>query len=91
MKRIQQNKKRKSAANEALKQFRVLRDRIESQQPDLLGDLRNQLFSGERAAIDTASKSDLVIDRQKNMATVLKLLEIKDGSDSFKRELAKLL
>lgn len=91
MRRIQKNKKDGKVQEEALKQFRALRARIESQKPDLLGDLRDQLFADEKETIDTARKSDLVIDRKKNMATVLKVLELKNGSDSFKKELAKLL
>ena len=76
---------------EALRQFKALRDKIEKQQPSLLEDVREKLFQEERQEISKASGDFVAIDRKKNMITVRKLLEIKDGSEQFKRELAKML
>ena len=97
-------KKRKSAAikQKAIEQLRETRELINEKHPALLDSMRSlvekvQEVGNKPTSPPVISNNDALageviqIDRQKNIETVLKFMELKPQSDSFKQEIRKFL
>ncbi len=99
MKRISKKHKSKEIRAQALKQLQETREVIDKKCPDLLdkvGELvqrtqdieQDQKNSKDAEAV---SQDELVIDRHKNLETILKFIELKPHADHLKQELKTLL
>jgi hypothetical protein len=84
LRRIYYKKGKKSVREQALDQFRATRDRIETVHPELMQNLRNSLLGAE-------NPSTIPIDRRKNLATVLRYLELCPDATSMRQQLTDLL
>lgn len=102
MKRIYKKRKSSEIKQKALEQFRETRAFIEAQHPELLDELCNiiervnekeQLAASKTAKQKTTASEDpmVKVDRQKNLETILRFVELKPHSDGLKQELKKLL
>jgi len=105
MKRIYKKRKRHDIQKQALEQLKETRAQIAAQNPELLE--RMQALAEEKAveagiplqtqALKTAQKledkrdGDIPIDRQKNLETILRFIELKPESDLLKRALKGLI
>ncbi len=71
---IYRNDKNKKVREEALRQFRETRRRLENDHPELLAGIRGKIIDSEPSVSDKVT-----IDRKKNVETVLRFLEINPG------------
>lgn len=74
---IYRNSKNKQVREEALRQFRETRRRLENNHPELLEGLRGRIVESGNAGLKEDDK--VSIDRKKNVETVLRFLEINPG------------
>ena len=80
MKRIYRKKEKRQVRDDALEQFRETREKLETENPELLGSLRDKIIeSGQGVAVSGEDSKTVPIDRKKNMDTVLRFLEINPG------------
>ena len=94
MKRIYKKRKSSEIKEHALKQLRETRAMIEGQSPDLLKKMQDIIgaMDKEPESRQKPEENSMVeIDRQKNLETVLRFIELKPHSDNLKQELKKLL
>ncbi len=75
MKRIRGKKGTGKIKENALKQFRETRDKLQDEHPELLFGIREKLLSTPQEEVPASISRDVPVDRQKNMETVLKFLE----------------
>lgn len=74
MKKIYRNNEKKQVREEALRQFRETRSRLENDHPELLAGLRDRIVEAKGAM--PKEQDRVTIDRKKNVETVLRFLEI---------------
>ena len=93
MRRIYQqdskNNKSTSIKDAALKQLRETREKLTRYNPDMLKNLRKQIKQAQTKAIVQEkiqalhSEPDTVINKQKNIETIIKMLDEKDDNPAF--------
>lgn len=103
--RLTYKKKSKTVKEKTLEQLRFLRLKFEEEHPDLMEKLKRDIMAQpiytELAALPLESEKeqkppvnadgDYIIDRHKNLKTILAFLETHRGSSQFEKELKKLL
>jgi hypothetical protein len=89
MKRIYYSDRRRKLTQEALLQLRRTRQLID---PALLAEVR-QIIARQAAPRQSAQAQTgpETIDRQKNMLTVLKFLELKAGNEALRRKVQDII
>ncbi len=75
---------------EALKQYRITRDKLEMDHPGLLSSIRDQILNAS-AKRDSQEVSYYAVDSKKNLETAIKFLEISSESPLIQAELKKML
>lgn len=98
--RLTYKNKSKKVRDQALAQLRQVRAQFEKEHPELLARIREEvknqpLYDGlpNMSASEPIErpKEDYLIDRNKNLRTVMALVQNHKASDSFQRELKKIL
>lgn len=92
------NKKSTEIREKTLEQMRKLRARFEQEHPELLRRIRDEvgkqsLYDNAQAAPqkDKREEGELIIDKKKNLETILALTEIHSGSSEFQTKLKTIL
>ncbi len=102
MKRIKDKRKTEQLRKDALKELRKTRAHLEKEHPELMKAMRQLVEkAGEAEKKPVSEKKNLVkdiqdedtviIDRKKNLETILKYAALKPGSDDLKKQLKDLL
>jgi hypothetical protein len=105
MKRITQKHKSEKIRADAMEQLRETRGVLNDKYPDLLNQMGQIVEKAkedgtldlpidppvQKTAPLPPSGSELTIDRQKNLETILKFIELKPHSDHLKQELKDIL
>ena len=75
----------------AIDQLRDLRAQITAQNPGLLESIRDKMPSGAASKAEVAPATAMTIDRTKNLHTIMKFMELKQGSPAFNSKLKHIL
>lgn len=88
-------KKSKSTVlrDKTMQQLRELRTKFEGEHPELMARIQEEVRKQQIMALPPlkADMDDTVIDRKKNLGTILKFAESYEGSPEFRDQLKKLL
>ena len=83
--------RRRQIEQDALKQFRRTRNKID---PDVLDDLRDVIQQSHQDDVSTGtleSTTDLKIDREKNLETIERFLQLSSQKEAIKSMMAEII